>query len=104
MEQVKKECYKSALAQTLREDKLKSNLMTRLNRVEGQIRGVKGMLENDVYCDNILQQITAVRSALDSVSKLILENHIRGCLVEKIQNNEMEVIDELLVTIGKILK
>ncbi len=104
MEQVKNECCQSVLTQTLREDKLKSNLITRLNRVEGQIRGVKGMLENDVYCDNILQQITAVRSALDSVSKLILENHIRGCLVEKIQNNEMEVVDELLVTIGKILK
>ncbi len=98
------ECCHANTAKTIREDKLKTNLINRLNRVEGQIRGVKGMLENDIYCDNILQQIAAARSALDSVSKLILENHIRGCLVQKIQNNEMEVVDELLVTIGKILK
>ena len=98
------QCCHTDLAKTVREDKLKTNLITRLNRVEGQIRGVKGMLENDIYCDNILQQIAAARSALDSVSKLILEDHIRGCLVQKIQNNEMEVVDELLVTIGKILK
>ena len=88
---------------TVREDKLKSNLIIRLNRIEGQVRGIKGMIEKDVYCNDILVQISAAQAALDSVSKLVLENHIRGCLVEKIQAGEDEIIDELIVTIGKML-
>ena len=88
---------------TVREDKLKSNLVTRLNRVEGQIRGIKGMIEKDVYCNDVIVQISAAQAALDSVSKMVLENHIRGCLVKKIQAGEDEIIDELIVTIGKML-
>lgn len=88
---------------TIREEKLKTNLTTRLNRIEGQVRGVKGMIERDVYCNDVLVQISAVQSALDSVSKLVLENHIRGCLVKKIQAGDKEIVDELLVTIGKLL-
>jgi len=88
---------------TVREDKLKSNLITRLNRAEGQIRGIKGMIEKDVYCNDVLVQISAAQAALDSVSKMVLENHIRGCLVKKIQAGEEEIIDELIVTIGKML-
>lgn len=88
---------------TAREEKLKSGLMTRLNRVEGQVRGIKGMIEKDVYCDDVLNQIAAAQAALNSVSKLVLENHIKGCLVEKIKNGEDEIVDELLVTIGKLL-
>ena len=88
---------------TTRGHKLKSNLLSRLNRIEGQVRGIKGMLEKDAYCDDILNQVAAARSALDSVSKLILENHIRSCLVEKIRSGDDEIVDELLVTIGKML-
>ena len=88
---------------TAREVKLKTNLLKRLNRVEGQIRGIKGMLEKDAYCDDVLNQITAARAALDSVSKLVLESHIRGCLVAKIQGGEDEIVDELIITIGKML-
>ncbi len=88
---------------TIREEKLKSSLITRLNRAEGQIRGIKGMVERDVYCNDVLNQIAAVQAALDSVSKLVLENHIRGCLVERIKAGDDEIVDELLVTIGKIL-
>lgn len=88
---------------TIREEKLKSSLITRLNRAEGQIRGIKGMIERDVYCNDVLNQIAAVQAALDSVSKLVLENHIRGCLVERIKAGDDEIVDELLVTIGKIL-
>ena len=86
-----------------RQDKLKSNLLTRLNRIEGQVRGIKGMVEKDTYCDDVLNQITAVKAAMDSVSILILENHIKGCLVKKIRNGEDEIVDELLVTIKKLL-
>lgn len=88
---------------TEREAKLKTGLITRLNRAEGQIRGIKGMVEKDVYCDDILHQIAAVQSALNSVSKLVLENHIKGCLVKKIKNGEDDIVDELIVTIGKLL-
>ncbi|MDF2654575.1 MAG: CsoR family transcriptional regulator [Bacillota bacterium] len=88
---------------TIREEKLKASLVTRLNRVEGQVRGIKGMIERDVYCNDVLNQISAVQAALDSVSKLVLENHIRGCLVEKIQAGDDKIVDELLVTIGKML-
>ncbi|QOX62214.1 metal-sensing transcriptional repressor [Anoxybacterium hadale] len=88
---------------TIREEKLKASLVTRLNRVEGQVRGIKGMIERDVYCNDVLNQIAAVQAALDSVSKLVLENHIRGCLVEKIQAGDDKIVDELLVTIGKML-
>lgn len=98
------ECCESSERKTTREIKLKSSLLTRLNRVEGQIRGIKGMIEKDVYCDEVLNQISAAQAALDSVSKLILENHIRGCLVKKIKAGEDEIVDELLITIGKLLR
>ena len=87
-----------------RSTELDSNILRRLNRIEGQVRGVKGMIESDVYCDDILNQVTAIRSALDSVSKLILENHIQHCLAEQIQSGEMGVIDELIKTVGRMLK
>lgn len=88
---------------TERTAKLKTDLIKRLNRIEGQVRGIKGMVERDTYCDDMLHQISAVQSALNSVSKLVFENHIRGCLVEKIKSGDDEIIDELLLTIGKML-
>lgn len=102
---VKTHCKSDECAKriTAREEKLKSGLITRLNRVEGQVRGIKGMIEKDVYCDDVLNQIAAAQAALNSVSKLVLENHIKGCLVEKIKNGEDEIVDELLFTIGKLL-
>ena len=89
---------------TLREQKLKSGLITRLNRVEGQVRGIKGMIEKDVYCDDVLNQISAAQAALDSISKLVLENHIRGCLVKKIQDGDDNIVNELIVTVSKLLR
>jgi len=89
---------------TVRDSKLKTDLITRLKRIEGQVRGVTRMVEEDVYCDNILHQISALRAALDGVGKQVLENHLRGCLVDRIQAGENEVVDELLVTIKTLLK
>ncbi|MDD4699543.1 MAG: metal-sensitive transcriptional regulator, partial [Oscillospiraceae bacterium] len=77
---------------------------TRLNRVEGQVRGIKGMIEKDVYCDDVLNQISAAQAALDSISKLVLENHIRGCLVKKIQDGDDNIVNELIVTVSKLLR
>jgi len=85
-------------------DKVKANLTTRLNRIEGQIRGVKGMIEKDVYCDDILNQIAAIQSALNGVGKLLLEGHMKSCVIERIQTGDHEVIDELLKTMNKLMK
>ena len=89
---------------TARSEKAKKDLTARLNRIEGQVRGIKGMIEKDVYCDDVLNQIAAVQSAMNSVSRLILNNHMKSCMVTRIQAGETEVIDELLHTIEKMLR
>ncbi|MGN7469708.1 metal-sensitive transcriptional regulator [Brevibacillus sp. SAFN-007a] len=89
---------------TVRPDQIKSNLVSRLNRVEGQIRGIRGMVEKDVYCDDILNQIAAVQSALNAVGKMLLEGHMKSCVIERIQQGDREVIDELLKTMNKLMK
>lgn len=86
-----------------RSQKQKEALIIRLNRIEGQVRGIKGMIEKDVYCDDILHQISAVQSAMKSISKLVLESHMKSCLIERIQSGDTEVVDELLDTIRKML-
>lgn len=83
---------------------VKSNLTARLNRIEGQIRGIKGLIEKDTYCDDVLNQIAAVQSALNSVGRLLLEGHMKSCVIERIQAGETDVIDELLVTVNKLMK
>ena len=85
-------------------DKTKATLISRLNRIEGQIRGIKGLIEKDTYCDDVLNQIAAAQSALNGVGKLLLEGHMKSCIVERIQAGEHEVIDELLVTVHKLMK
>lgn len=88
---------------TNRNEKFKKNLVTRLNRIEGQISGIRKMIEKDSYCDDVLTQISAAQSALDSVSKLLLESHIKICVLDKIHEGDDEIIDELIKTIGKLL-
>lgn len=85
-------------------DEMKKKLVHRLNRIEGQVRGVKSMIEKDTYCDDVLNQIASIQSALHSVGKLLLEGHMKSCVVERLQDGEPEVIDELLTTIHKLLK
>lgn len=85
-------------------DKTKNNMINRLNRIEGQIRGIKGLIEKDTYCDDVLNQISSVQSALNGVGKLLLEHHMKSCMIERIQDGEHEVIDELLKTINKLMK
>jgi DNA-binding FrmR family transcriptional regulator len=98
------ECCSSSERKSHHSDKVKSNLVSRLNRVEGQIRGIKGLIEKDTYCDDILNQIAAAQSALNSVGKLLLEGHMRSCVIERIQSGDHEVIDELLITVNKLMK
>lgn len=85
-------------------DKTKSNLISRLNRIEGQIRGVKGLIEKDTYCDDVLNQISSIQSALNGVGKLLLEHHMKSCVIERIQEGDDEVISELLITMNKLMK
>ena len=85
-------------------DKTKSNLISRLNRIEGQIRGVKGLIEKDTYCDDVLNQIASIQAALNGVGKLLLEHHMKSCVVERIQDGDKDVISELLVTMNKLMK
>jgi DNA-binding FrmR family transcriptional regulator len=89
---------------THRDDSEKKALITRLNRVEGQIRGVRGMIEKDAYCDDVLNQIQAARAAMDAVSRLVLERHMKRCLVDRVRSGEDEVVDELLVTLAKLMR
>lgn len=82
----------------------KRNLTVRLNRIEGQIRGIKGMVERDVYCDDIITQISATQAALNSVANLLLEGHLKSCVRNKILAGDEVILDELLVTIQKLMK
>ena len=79
-------------------------LIKRLNRIEGQVRGVRGMVEKEAYCTDILVQVSAIQSALNAFSRELLGNHIRTCVVQDIQNGHTEVIDDLLSTIQKLMK
>ncbi|MBE0449873.1 MAG: metal-sensitive transcriptional regulator [Clostridia bacterium] len=90
--------------QTMRTENEKKLLANRCNRIEGQIRGIKGMIERDVYCDDILNQIAAAQSALNSMGRIILEQHMNTCLIDRIKDGDYDVIDEILTTIGKLMK
>lgn len=80
------------------------SLVNRLNRIEGQVRGVKGMLEKDAYCTDILVQVAAVNAALNAFSKELLASHIRTCVAQDIRDGKDEVIDDLVNTLQKLMK
>ncbi|MCL2839294.1 MAG: metal-sensitive transcriptional regulator [Defluviitaleaceae bacterium] len=85
-------------------EKIKKDLVTRLNRIEGQVKGVKSMIERGEYCDDVLTQITAVKSGMNAVAKILLESHMRTCVTEKLQDGDEDVVDEFIKTIGRMLK
>lgn len=85
-------------------DKTKSALLNRLKRIEGQVRGIKGMIEKDIYCDDVLNQIASVQASLNGVGKLLLEYHMKSCVIERIQEGDTEVLTELMTTINKLMK
>ncbi len=80
------------------------SLVNRLNRIEGQIRGIKGMLDKNAYCPDILAQVAAANSALNAFSRELLSNHIKTCVANDIRAGNDETIDELLQTIQKLMK
>ena len=87
-----------------RAEKEVRDLMNRLKRIEGQVRGVEGMLENDAYCTDILIQVSAITSALNSFNKALLANHMKTCVADNIRQGNDEIIDELVNTMQKLMK
>lgn len=97
----KAECCHKTKERTEKEYK---DLINRLNRIEGQVRGVKRMIENDAYCTDVLVQVSAIKAALNSFNKVLLANHIRTCVAEDIKAGKDETIDELVVTLQKLMR
>ena len=87
-----------------RSEKEYKDLIHRLNRIEGQIRGIKGMVEDEVYCTDILVQVSAAKAALDGFSKVLLSNHIKTCVTEDIKAGKEETVDELVALLQKLMK
>jgi DNA-binding FrmR family transcriptional regulator len=88
----------------VRSDAEYRDLITRLNRIEGQIRGIRGMVEKDAYCIDILGQVAAVSGALNSFTKILLSSHIRSCVAEDVREGNEEKLDELVRTLQKLMK
>lgn len=105
MENIQSEhCGPASERKSHHSDKIKNNLISRLNRIEGQVRGVKGLIERDTYCDDVLNQISSIQSALNGVGKQLLEHHMKSCVIDRIQEGDREVLDELLTTMNKLIK
>ena len=101
----KKNCGCSDCVKTKQRSQKEFNkLMSRLNRIEGQIKGIKNMLENNAYCTDILVQTSAAGAALNSFSKELLSNHMRTCVAENIKSGNDEIIDEFLSTLQKLMR
>ena len=88
----------------VRDEGEKKALLNRLSRIEGQIRGIKGMVERDAYCADIITQVAAVDAALASFNKELLAAHINSCVVEDIRSGKAEKTDELVELLGKLIK
>lgn len=82
----------------------KKSLMNRLSRIEGQIRGIKNMVENDVYCTDIITQVAAANAALNSFNKELLANHIKTCVTDDIAAGNSEKTEELVLLLQKLMK
>lgn len=93
-------CKKS----TMRSDEQKKMLLNRLKRIEGQVRGIQNMIEENAYCNDILIQSAAVNAAMNAFNKELLANHIRNCVARDIRNGDDKVIDELVATLQKLMK
>ena len=100
----KKACPCCSEKHTARSEEEKKKLINRLKRIEGQIRGILGMMENDAYCNDILIQSAAVNAAVNAFNKELLATHIRTCVARDIREGKDETIDELVATLQKLMK
>ena len=97
-------CCGGNVKKTERAEKDKKKIVNRLSRIEGQIRGIKKMIENDAYCNDVLIQSAAVGAAINAFNRELLSNHIHSCVVRDIREGKDEVVDELMVTLQKLIK
>lgn len=100
MEEKEECCHKTKE----RSEKEYKDLIHRLNRIEGQVRGIKRMVDEGAYCTDILVQVSAINAALNSFNKVLLANHIRTCVSEDIRAGKDETVDELVTTLQKLMK
>ncbi|WP_407425102.1 metal-sensing transcriptional repressor [Treponema sp.] len=89
---------------TIRTDEEKTALILRLNRIEGQVRGIKRMLDEDAYCNDLLVQVSAVSSALNSLGELMLMNHLKNCVASDLKAGNTEKLEEVISILHKMLK
>ncbi len=87
-----------------RSEKEYKSLINRLSRIEGQVRGVRKMVESDAYCTDILMQVSAINAALNAFNKELLANHIRTCVSDDIKAGKNETVEELVETLQKLMK
>lgn len=99
-----KECCHTNTRVAHHDFEFKQKMTQRLNRIEGQVRGIQNMIMNDTYCDDVLTQIAAVRSALSAVSHSLLEAHLKTCVLDQIREGKEEVMDEVIETVRRITK
>jgi len=100
--EIKEECCSHKTKE--RSEQEYKDLIHRLNRIEGQVRGIKGMVEKNAYCTDILMQVAAVNAALNSFNKVLLANHMKTCVIRDIKEGKEETVDELLNTLQKLMK
>ena len=100
MKRLNKYCEKK----TVRGDDEKKIIINRISRIEGQLAGIKRMVQNDVYCNDILIQLSAVENSVKSLSNHILEKHLYSCVMKEVENGKLEVIDELIALFKKFNK
>ncbi|MBQ7084700.1 MAG: metal-sensing transcriptional repressor [Anaerotignum sp.] len=87
-----------------RSDEEYKALINRLSRIEGQVRGIRKMVETDAYCVDILTQVSAIQAALNAFNRELLANHIRTCVMDDIKSGKNETVDELVQTLQKLMK
>ena len=99
---MEKKCYCHDFKE--RSDKEYKDLISRLNRIAGQVQGVKGMVERNAYCIDILTQVSAITAALNSFNKELLGNHIRTCVSQDIRDGKEETVEELIAVLHKLMR
>ena len=97
-------CCASEAKKTIRDDEQKKKLINRLKRIEGQVRGLQAMIEKDSYCNDILTQSAAVNAAMNSFNREVLAAHMHGCVSRDLKEGNEEIIDELMITLQKLMK
>ena len=99
-----KETTAANAKKTLRPEEQKKKLLNRLSRIEGQVRGVRRMIEEDAYCNDVLTQSAAIAAAVDAFNREVLRSHIHSCVVRDIRAGKDEVADELIDTVERLMR